>query len=101
MFPSGTPGFVLDVKARSALWEVGLDYRHGKEKIRVIHAMHDVKYMYYVSLSCIMYGVLKIVNDTCPMYYVLCVMYSKEIWNVCYILSEVQSFLGESKNNIR
>ena len=31
VFPSGTPGFVLDVKARTALWEVGLDYRHGTD----------------------------------------------------------------------
>ena len=28
-FPENTPGFVLDVFARRALWEVGLDYRHG------------------------------------------------------------------------
>jgi Xaa-Pro aminopeptidase len=29
VFPEGTPGFVLDVLARSSLWEIGLDYRHG------------------------------------------------------------------------
>lgn len=59
VFPSGTPGFVLDVKARCALWEVGLDYRHGKER-----------YMYYVSF--IMYNVWCIIlilfvdlNKTC------------------------------------
>ena len=28
-FPEGTPGFVLDVLARTALWEAGLDYGHG------------------------------------------------------------------------
>ena len=28
-FPEGTPGFVLDVLARTALWEAGLDYAHG------------------------------------------------------------------------
>eukprot|EP01018_Ginkgo_biloba_P032583 Gb_05542 [translate_table: standard] len=27
--PENTPGFVLDVLARSSLWKVGLDYRHG------------------------------------------------------------------------
>ena len=25
----GTPGFVLDVLARTPLWEAGLDYSHG------------------------------------------------------------------------
>ncbi|KAH7438324.1 hypothetical protein KP509_04G010100, partial [Ceratopteris richardii] len=29
VFPEGTPGFVLDVLARSSLWKIGLDYRHG------------------------------------------------------------------------
>lgn len=29
VFPENTPGFVLDAFARSALWKVGLDYRHG------------------------------------------------------------------------
>eukprot|EP00271_Cylindrocystis_brebissonii_P013010 TRINITY_DN32551_c0_g1_i1.p1 TRINITY_DN32551_c0_g1~~TRINITY_DN32551_c0_g1_i1.p1 ORF type:complete len:748 (-),score=129.37 TRINITY_DN32551_c0_g1_i1:498-2741(-) len=29
IFPEGSPGFVLDVLARSALWQIGLDYRHG------------------------------------------------------------------------
>ncbi|KAG6516568.1 hypothetical protein ZIOFF_027033 [Zingiber officinale] len=29
IFPEGTPGFVLDVFARSSLWKIGLDYRHG------------------------------------------------------------------------
>ncbi|RZC55446.1 hypothetical protein C5167_014295 [Papaver somniferum] len=29
VFPENTPGFVLDALARSALWKVGLDYRHG------------------------------------------------------------------------
>lgn len=29
IFPEGTPGFVLDVLARSSLWKIGLDYRHG------------------------------------------------------------------------
>lgn len=29
IFPERTPGFVLDVLARSSLWKVGLDYRHG------------------------------------------------------------------------
>ncbi|WOL04239.1 putative Xaa-Pro aminopeptidase P [Canna indica] len=29
IFPEGTPGFVLDVLARSPLWKIGLDYRHG------------------------------------------------------------------------
>ncbi|XP_010935071.1 aminopeptidase P2 [Elaeis guineensis] len=29
VFPEHTPGFVLDVLARSSLWKVGLDYRHG------------------------------------------------------------------------
>ncbi|KAJ3670224.1 hypothetical protein LUZ60_010548 [Juncus effusus] len=29
VFPERTPGFVLDVLARSSLWKVGLDYRHG------------------------------------------------------------------------
>ena len=29
MFPENTPGFVLDVFARKALWEVGRDYGHG------------------------------------------------------------------------
>jgi len=28
-FPEKTPGFVLDVLARSSLWKIGLDYRHG------------------------------------------------------------------------
>mmetsp|Transcript_53185 Transcript_53185/g.159197 ORF Transcript_53185/g.159197 Transcript_53185/m.159197 type:complete len:838 (-) Transcript_53185:170-2683(-) len=28
-FPENTPGFVLDVFARKALWEVGKDYGHG------------------------------------------------------------------------
>lgn len=28
-FPEGTPGFVLDGYARRALWQAGLDYRHG------------------------------------------------------------------------
>ncbi|PNX98667.1 Xaa-pro aminopeptidase P-like protein, partial [Trifolium pratense] len=28
-FPEDTPGFVLDAFARSFLWKVGLDYRHG------------------------------------------------------------------------
>lgn len=28
-FPENTPGFVLDVVARTALWEVGKDYGHG------------------------------------------------------------------------
>jgi hypothetical protein len=30
IFPEKTPGFVLDVLARRALWSDGLDYRHGK-----------------------------------------------------------------------
>jgi Xaa-Pro aminopeptidase len=29
IFPENTPGFVLDVFARKALWEVGRDYGHG------------------------------------------------------------------------
>lgn len=29
IFPEQTPGFVLDVLARSSLWKIGLDYRHG------------------------------------------------------------------------
>ncbi|XP_020096421.1 probable Xaa-Pro aminopeptidase P isoform X5 [Ananas comosus] len=29
IFPERMPGFVLDVLARSSLWKVGLDYRHG------------------------------------------------------------------------
>ncbi|KAL8237413.1 hypothetical protein R6Q59_018494 [Mikania micrantha] len=29
VFPETTPGFVLDAFARSSLWKVGLDYRHG------------------------------------------------------------------------
>ncbi|KAH9301834.1 hypothetical protein KI387_013417, partial [Taxus chinensis] len=29
IFPHNTPGFVLDVLARSSLWKIGLDYRHG------------------------------------------------------------------------
>ncbi|KAB2005858.1 hypothetical protein ES319_D11G300700v1 [Gossypium barbadense] len=29
VFPENTPGFVLDAFARSALWKIGLDYRHG------------------------------------------------------------------------
>lgn len=29
VFPEGTPGHVLDVMARHALWQAGLDYRHG------------------------------------------------------------------------
>lgn len=29
IFPEGTPGHVLDVFARHALWNAGLDYRHG------------------------------------------------------------------------
>ncbi|CAF1938649.1 aminopeptidase P2 [Brassica napus] len=29
VFPEGTPGFVLDGFARSSLWKIGLDYRHG------------------------------------------------------------------------
>lgn len=29
VFPENTPGFVLDVFARKALWEVGKDYGHG------------------------------------------------------------------------
>ncbi|KAK7337786.1 hypothetical protein VNO77_18373 [Canavalia gladiata] len=29
IFPENTPGFVLDAFARSFLWKVGLDYRHG------------------------------------------------------------------------
>ncbi|KAM7469386.1 hypothetical protein LguiA_007569 [Lonicera macranthoides] len=29
VFPENTPGFVLDAFARSSLWRIGLDYRHG------------------------------------------------------------------------
>ena len=29
IFPESTPGFVLDVFARKALWEIGKDYGHG------------------------------------------------------------------------
>ncbi|XP_047179946.1 aminopeptidase P2 isoform X2 [Vigna umbellata] len=29
VFPENTPGFVLDAFARTFLWKVGLDYRHG------------------------------------------------------------------------
>jgi hypothetical protein len=29
VFPERTPVFVLDVLARSSLWKIGLDYRHG------------------------------------------------------------------------
>ena len=29
VFPENTPGFVLDVFARKALWEAGVDYGHG------------------------------------------------------------------------
>lgn len=29
VFPENTPGFVLDAFARSYLWKIGLDYRHG------------------------------------------------------------------------
>lgn len=33
IFPEGTPGFVLDILARSPLWKIGLDYRHGQTLI--------------------------------------------------------------------
>ncbi|KAA8545116.1 hypothetical protein F0562_019995 [Nyssa sinensis] len=29
VFPENTPGFILDAFARSSLWKIGLDYRHG------------------------------------------------------------------------
>lgn len=29
VFPANTPGFVLDAFARSSIWKIGLDYRHG------------------------------------------------------------------------
>jgi Xaa-Pro aminopeptidase len=29
VFPKGTTGFTLDAFARKALWEIGLDYKHG------------------------------------------------------------------------
>lgn len=29
VFPENTAGFVLDAFARSFLWKIGLDYRHG------------------------------------------------------------------------
>ncbi|KAL0284891.1 UNVERIFIED_CONTAM: Aminopeptidase P2 [Sesamum calycinum] len=29
IFPENYPGFVLDAFARSSLWKIGLDYRHG------------------------------------------------------------------------
>lgn len=29
VFPENYPGFVLDSFARSSLWKIGLDYRHG------------------------------------------------------------------------
>ncbi|EPS67046.1 hypothetical protein M569_07730, partial [Genlisea aurea] len=29
VFPENSPGFVLDAFARSSLWKIGLDYRHG------------------------------------------------------------------------
>ncbi|OVA12581.1 Creatinase [Macleaya cordata] len=29
IYPENTPGFVLDAFARSFLWKIGLDYRHG------------------------------------------------------------------------
>ncbi|KAL5701872.1 Xaa-Pro aminopeptidase [Ranunculus cassubicifolius] len=29
VFPENTPGFLLDAFARSSLWKIGLDYRHG------------------------------------------------------------------------
>ena len=29
VFPHDTPGLSLDTLARSALWQLGLDYRHG------------------------------------------------------------------------
>ncbi|KAM1802148.1 hypothetical protein ACFX11_033653 [Malus domestica] len=29
VFPENMPGFVLDAFARSSLWKIGLDYRHG------------------------------------------------------------------------
>lgn len=31
VFPENTPGFVLDAFARSSLWKIGLDYRHGNK----------------------------------------------------------------------
>lgn len=31
VFPNGTTGYIVDALARRALWEDGLDYRHGSE----------------------------------------------------------------------
>lgn len=33
VFPENTPGFVLDAFARSSLWKIGLDYRHGIQEL--------------------------------------------------------------------
>ncbi|CAH2055031.1 unnamed protein product, partial [Thlaspi arvense] len=40
VFPEGTPGFVLDGFARSSLWKIGLDYRHGQTFSRNHNLLH-------------------------------------------------------------
>lgn len=55
VFPENTPGFVLDVFARKALWEAGKDYGHGtghgvggKENT---HRMHLLELLLNLSLT--------------------------------------------------
>ncbi|KAJ6828090.1 putative Xaa-Pro aminopeptidase P [Iris pallida] len=51
VFPENTPGFVLDVLARSSLWKIGLDYRHGTghgvgAALNVHEGPHGISYRY-------------------------------------------------------
>lgn len=53
VFPENTPGFVLDAFARSSLWKVGLDYRHGNLFNFHLNAINNnaLHYFYLIPLS--------------------------------------------------
>lgn len=49
VFPEHTPGFVLDVLARSSLWKIGLDYRHGSFLFKQLIIFLKDLYQIYLS----------------------------------------------------
>lgn len=54
VFPQNTPGFVLDAFARSALWKIGLDYRHGISSFFFL-LTSDLVFKTYISYDLVRY----------------------------------------------
>jgi len=49
VFPRGTRGHVLDVLARTSLWEIGLEYLHGTgHGVGAFLNVHEGKFVYFL-----------------------------------------------------